>query len=263
MIRHTLAVLMMLCCPMCVVAAPASGQDDAPTCGTWPVPPIAFHSTRDRDAFASYRLDVVRLAQSLDEYAVCMNTALAVLKDDRQKSGGTVSSIIEGAVAQSIANTVAAKRSSVESFNDAVDRYNASHPAEGDPLPPLDLSLDPPPSNARTLLPAGSRLLSIPGLIVGRTHDCRDLYPDALVKLHQGVRTIFTYDVAADGSIGNVQMLQSSGVTEIDVIARACVTTLWRNTPVIRDGEPVASQGLRAIVPVPFDLKYFKHRGGA
>jgi protein TonB len=57
-------------------------------------------------------------------------------------------------------------------------------------------------------------------------------------------------ELRADGSIGDIQVVQSSGYPILDESARHTVTT-WRHVPVKRDGNPVTR---RAHLPIRFQL---------
>ncbi len=93
----------------------------------------------------------------------------------------------------------------------------------------------------------------MPAHAIGRTHDCARFYPPSAIKQRQGGLTRFSYDVTDDGSIANMQIIASSGNKDLDDAAMACVTTQWRDTPAIRDGEPVTSSGHQALVSFRLD----------
>ena len=87
-----------------------------------------------------------------------------------------------------------------------------------------------------------------PSRAVGTTHNCSGYYPDIARRMNQSGDVMVGYDVAADGAIGNVTVLKSSGSPVLDNAAVSCVAVHWRNTPARKGGIAVASPGHRAIV---------------
>ena len=80
-----------------------------------------------------------------------------------------------------------------------------------------------------------------PSRAVAGTHDCSFAYPRES-KLSEEFGYVFLgFDVGADGSIGNVRLIGSSGFARLDDGALACVRDKWRNTPALQGGVPVAS----------------------
>ena len=87
-----------------------------------------------------------------------------------------------------------------------------------------------------------------PSRAVGATHNCTGFYPDRERRTGEAGDVLVGYDVGADGAISNVAVIKSSGDPDLDSAAIACVSTHWRNTPALRGGVPVATQGHRAII---------------
>ena len=53
--------------------------------------------------------------------------------------------------------------------------------------------------------------------------------------------------ITAEGAIGSVDILQSTGNRDLDETAAACVMQRWRFYPAMLDGKPVARSGIYAI----------------
>jgi protein TonB len=62
----------------------------------------------------------------------------------------------------------------------------------------------------------------------------------------EGTVTLYI-ELRADGTIGDVQVAQSSGYPLLDEAARDTVKT-WRHTPVKRDGVPVTRRAQQQLV---------------
>jgi TonB family protein len=104
----------------------------------------------------------------------------------------------------------------------------------------------------------------IPSRALAGTHSCVDFYPDAARRLNQSGDVLIGYDVGADGAVGHVTLLKSSGSALLDQAAVQCVTQRWRNTPAMQNGVPVASSGHRAIVRFTLhEASYFGPPGTA
>jgi len=203
---------------------------------------IDDHSSRE-DLVAA-RQSVIDFVVSTNSYAVCLYSALAVLKAEFAKSGHAVDPVVEAAVAEAIDETTTPKVEYVTSFNTAADYYNRQRSTgASDRIEPLDITLVPPPPDSRVALPPGAGLLSMPMHAVGSTHDCEAFFPRAVRIHHRGGSATIGYDVAADGSIANAYVISSAGLAEADDAALACVATQWRDTPAIRDGIPFATTG--------------------
>ncbi len=87
-----------------------------------------------------------------------------------------------------------------------------------------------------------------PSRAVGATHNCADYYPDLSRRLSESGDVLIRYDVAADGSLMNIKVAQSSGSARLDAAALQCVTQRWRNTPARRGGVAVASPNHQALI---------------
>jgi TonB family protein len=84
-----------------------------------------------------------------------------------------------------------------------------------------------------------------PSFGIGNTHNCAGFFPGGAHgsgDIHVG------YDVDIDGTISHVVLLKTSGDGALDDAALDCVRTAWRNAPALKDGAPVASPGIQAIV---------------
>jgi TonB family protein len=95
--------------------------------------------------------------------------------------------------------------------------------------------------------------LNAPGGPYAHTHNCGGYYPYISGRLHEGGSAILHYDAAADGTVSNVGLEQSSNVARLDQAAVICVSRHWRNTPAYRDGVAVATlHRVARIVFVPY-----------
>jgi protein TonB len=52
---------------------------------------------------------------------------------------------------------------------------------------------------------------------------------------------VFSFVIAADGSIKSAEIKQSSGYSELDAAALTCAKEKWHFKPVMKDGQPVES----------------------
>ena len=112
---------------------------------------------------------------------------------------------------------------------------------------------------------AASGATLVPSHAVGGTHNCAAYYPSISSGLDESGDVLVQYDVDAGGAISNVQLLKTSGFPRLDQAALACVANVWRNTPAMKDGIPIASPALEALVrfvePEPLSAEGFFQRG--
>jgi len=89
----------------------------------------------------------------------------------------------------------------------------------------------------------------------GHTHNCASFYPAHSRDIFESGVATLRYDVAADGTIGNVAVTRSSNFARLDEAAVACLRTRWKDVPATKDGVPVAAPGMtvsiRFFVPLP------------
>jgi protein TonB len=69
---------------------------------------------------------------------------------------------------------------------------------------------------------------------------CQQFHRSPLLVSHNSVLpTVVSVTVAADGSVKNVTVIQSSGFDSLDQTAVECISSTWRYKPAIQDGQPV------------------------
>jgi protein TonB len=66
-----------------------------------------------------------------------------------------------------------------------------------------------------------------------------DDYPEESVRLHEEGVTRLRYLIGADGTVGAVEILESSGHPRLDAASAAMVIERWRFEPATRNGEAV------------------------
>ena len=64
-------------------------------------------------------------------------------------------------------------------------------------------------------------------------------YPQESMKLGEEGATTIRYVILEDGTVGNVQILKSSGFTRLDQASVAMVKSRWRFQPATTNGKPV------------------------
>jgi len=241
--RFVLPFIAVLVCTAGSSADPTAAAQSPPSyCDSFAPRPMAFDSYRDRADLVAWRQSVSDFVTSTNSYLVCLYSALAAQKANFAKSGHAVDPVVEQAVSAFAGDSTIIKIGLVSSFNTAADSYNRQRKAGEDKVEPLDLSPDPPSPDSRIVLPPGSGL-SMPARALDGTQNCDAFFPSAVRIHHREGSATIGYDIAADGSIANAQVLASSGTPEVGDAALDCVTTQWRNTPAIRDGIPFATTG--------------------
>ena len=76
-------------------------------------------------------------------------------------------------------------------------------------------------------------------------------YPEAALKAHVQGKSVVSFVVKKDGSVGDIKILQSAGSQLLDEEAKRVVSSMPRWTPGTQDGKPV---GVRFSVPLTFRL---------
>jgi len=116
---------------------------------------------------------------------------------------------------------------------------------QGPPQPPTPARqpVVAPPPPAPPVAPTAAR--AVPG-----THTIPP-YPDMARRLGQSGTVTLAIALDASGTVQNVTVQNSSGVTTLDAAAVAWVKEHWRYEPATKDGKPVASSVAAA---VKFDL---------
>jgi protein TonB len=123
------------------------------------------------------------------------------------------------------------------------DQATDSKPVVAAPAAPVAAPVLPPDMRPAPAEPGTTR--SLP---VGDTHDCVSFYPPESLHASEAGSVVVGYDVGADGAIGNVHLVKTSGFDRLDQAALTCARQAWRNTPAMKGNDPVASPGHLSIV---------------
>ena len=75
---------------------------------------------------------------------------------------------------------------------------------------------------------------------IGGSHSCQNEYPSSSQRLNQQGTTSIKFTVNTDGSVGDVQVVGSSGHDALDQAAIRCASS-WRYKPALENGQPVAA----------------------
>lgn len=75
---------------------------------------------------------------------------------------------------------------------------------------------------------------------IGRAHSCANEYPATAVRLNEQGTTSIKFIVNTDGSVSDVQIVNSSGYETLDDAAIRCASS-WRYKPAEQGGQPVAA----------------------
>ena len=103
-------------------------------------------------------------------------------------------------------------------------------------VPTTILAEDLPPLVNVLAMPAGMTPPKVPR---GQFHSAAGFYPKHAADCAEGGRVIVEATIGTDGSVTNVQLMESSGFADLDVDGMVAVGT-WRYEPATRDGNPVA-----------------------
>ena len=75
---------------------------------------------------------------------------------------------------------------------------------------------------------------------IGGSHSCMREYPAVAQRLNQQGTTTIRFTVNSDGSVANVQVVNSSGFDSLDQAAIRCASS-WRYKPALENGQAVAA----------------------
>jgi protein TonB len=123
------------------------------------------------------------------------------------------------------------------------DQATDSKPVAAPSAAPVATPVLPPDMKPAPEEPGATR--SLP---VGDTHNCASFYPPESLHASEAGSVVVGYDVGADGAIGNVHLVKTSGFDRLDQAALTCARQAWRNTPAMKGTDPVASPGHLSIV---------------
>ena len=73
---------------------------------------------------------------------------------------------------------------------------------------------------------------------IGGSHSCENEYPPSAQRLNQEGTTTVKFMVNTEGSVSDVQVVNSSGHDALDQAAIRCASA-WRYKPALENGEPV------------------------
>jgi protein TonB len=126
-------------------------------------------------------------------------------------------------------------------------------PLHVDSIPVPDIAIDLPADRgnaisldvaAPVVTPAAPPAQVLEPLRLDRDHSViTPAYPPVSKRLGEQGRVVVNVYVLADGRVGDVKVLQSSGYERLDAAALAHVRRDWRFDPARADGEPVAAWG--------------------
>jgi protein TonB len=122
-----------------------------------------------------------------------------------------------------------------------------------DTLPMPEIAIDLPAESARAITlalppPAAPAVASAPAVLEPPRLDRKrsvitPAYPPTSRRLGEEGRVVVNVYVLADGRVGDVQVLESSGYERLDAAALEHVRREWRFDPARRGGEAVATWG--------------------
>jgi protein TonB len=122
-----------------------------------------------------------------------------------------------------------------------------------DTLPMPEIAIDLPAESARAITlalppPAAPAVASAPAVLEPPRLDRKrsvitPAYPPTSRRLGEEGRVVVNVYVLADGRVGDVQVLESSGYERLDAAALEHVRHEWRFDPARRGGEAVATWG--------------------
>jgi protein TonB len=75
---------------------------------------------------------------------------------------------------------------------------------------------------------------------IGGSHSCENEYPATAQRLNQQGTTSIKFTVSTDGSVADVQVVNSSGHDTLDQAAIRCASS-WRYKPAFENGQPVSA----------------------
>jgi protein TonB len=118
-------------------------------------------------------------------------------------------------------------------------------PQQPAPSPTISVQAQPQPPAAVTQ-PASTSAAGI-----ASTHTIPP-YPEQSRRMGQQGTVTLRVSIGADGVVTDTQIVQSSGVPELDQAALAWVKSHWKYKPAMQNGQPIASTAEAAVV---FNLK--------
>jgi TonB family protein len=80
------------------------------------------------------------------------------------------------------------------------------------------------------------------GCSTWRTYSSKPHFPD------HPIRAVIGYDLTADGTVGKVHLVESSGDADFDEAALSCLTQRKHMPPHLRDGVPVDAPNQTTII---------------
>jgi|SRR5579871_2232037 len=99
----------------------------------------------------------------------------------------------------------------------------------------------PPPAPAPPAPPKPAGITA-PVQIAGGGAVCQSAYyPPIAIRLNQTGTTTVNVHIGTDGSVSNVDVVDSSGHDSLDQAAVKCITSRWRFKPALQNGQPVAT----------------------
>jgi protein TonB len=126
-------------------------------------------------------------------------------------------------------------------------------PLQVDALPPPEIVIDLPAERGNAIsreiaapvaLRAAPRAPVLEPISLDREHSViAPAYPAVSKRLGEQGRVVVNVYVLADGRVGDVRVLKSSGYERLDAAALVHVRRNWRFTPARADGEAVAAWG--------------------
>ena len=245
MIRYAMVVVAAL------VAMPCRAEDVPPgetthglppqTCLPPRLPPFTLLASETRAELEVARQPIVDFQTATDTFTSCLSRAVLVLRGDWQNAHQAPNSTVEKAVDNVIATWERLKQIFIGGYNWQVKEFNKSLTSgDGDAL--VFVSLTPPPQwSAPLTAPPGPRL-TLQSYVDRSTRSCANVFSDMSRRMGESGRVVVDYDVAADGTVQNVRIAQSSGYSRLDSGAVACVQQ-QTHLPAIGNGVPVASTG--------------------
>jgi TonB family protein len=245
MIRYALVVMALIATPCWAAEVPGADSRHGvppPTCPSPDTPPYALLSSNTHDTLAAARRPIAEFQAATDVFTHCLAGALSLQRIDWDRAHQAPDLTVAKAVDNAIAAWERYKHTYVGGFNWQLQQYLTAHPSDGgDPIAYLHLT-PPPQFGAPSSGTAAVARLSMPSHSVRPENGCAGFFPDMSRRIGESGRVVVDYDIAAEGTVQNVRIAQSSGFERLDQGATACVQS-QTFMPAIVNGVPAVSTG--------------------